>query len=70
LPIAVWYNFVRIHKSLTTTTAMQAGISDRLWSMADVVQLIDEYEPHYGGVVMDRVFVLHHVRRDEESEGS
>jgi hypothetical protein len=38
--------------------------------MADVVQLIDEYEPHYGGVVMDRVFVLHHVRRDEESEGS
>src|SRR5215217_253010 len=28
-----WYNFVRIHKTLRTTPAMAAGVTDRLWSM-------------------------------------
>jgi IS1 family transposase len=37
----VFYNFVRIHKTLRVTPAMAAGISDRLWSMDDVVALID-----------------------------
>ena len=37
----VWYNFVRIHKTLRVAPAMAAGISDRLWSMNDVVALID-----------------------------
>ncbi len=35
------YNFVRIHKTLRTTPAMAAGVTDRLWSMEDVVNLID-----------------------------
>ena len=30
---ALWYNFVRIHKTLRVTPAMAAGIADRLWSM-------------------------------------
>src|SRR5256885_5749713 len=34
---ALWYNFVRIHKTLRVTPAMAAGIADRLWSMEDVV---------------------------------
>ena len=34
---ALWYNFVRIHKTLRVTPAMAAGVSDRLWSMEDVV---------------------------------
>src|SRR5579863_9150778 len=38
---ALWYNFVRIHKTLRTTPAMAAGIESRLWSMEDVVALID-----------------------------
>ena len=38
------YNFVRIHKTLRTSPAMAAGISDRLWSMEDVVALIDARE--------------------------
>lgn len=38
---ALWYNFVRIHKTLRGTPAMAAGIADRLWSMEDVVVLID-----------------------------
>jgi IS1 family transposase len=37
----VWYNFVRMHKTLRCAPAMAAGISDRLWSMDDVVALID-----------------------------
>jgi IS1 family transposase len=40
----VFYNFIRIHKTLRMTPAMAAGISDRLWSMDDVVALIDRRE--------------------------
>lgn len=38
------YNFVRIHKSLKTTPAMQAEITDRLWSMTDIADLIAKNE--------------------------
>jgi IS1 family transposase len=41
---AIWYNFVRIHKTLRTSPAMAAGIEKRLWSMEDVVALIDEQD--------------------------
>jgi hypothetical protein len=40
----VWYNFVRIHKTLKMSPAMAAGVTDRLWEMTDVVRLADEYE--------------------------
>src|SRR5216683_3222617 len=40
---ALWYNFVRIHKTLRMP-AMAAGIETRLWSMEDVVALIDRRE--------------------------
>ncbi|MBL8515185.1 MAG: DDE-type integrase/transposase/recombinase, partial [Betaproteobacteria bacterium] len=38
------YNFVRIHKALKTTPALQAGITDHLWSMADIANLIEQNE--------------------------
>jgi IS1 family transposase len=38
---ALWYNFVRIHKTLRTSPTMAAGIASRLWSMEDVVALVD-----------------------------
>jgi IS1 family transposase len=41
---AVWYNFVRIHKSLRVTPAMAAGVADKLWSMEDMVALLDARE--------------------------
>jgi len=44
----VWYNFVRIHKTLKVTPAMAAGITDKLWSMADIVAVIDAAAPKPG----------------------
>lgn len=44
----VWYNFCRIHKSLKVTPAMQAGLTDRLWGMEDVVAQIDAAAPKPG----------------------
>jgi IS1 family transposase len=34
------YNFVRIHQTLRVTPAMAAGVSDRLWSVEDLVGLL------------------------------
>ncbi len=36
-----FYNFCRIHKTLRVTPAMAAGITDRLWSLDDIVAKID-----------------------------
>jgi IS1 family transposase len=38
------YNFVRIHQTLRCTPAMEAKVSDRLWSLEDIVALVDEWE--------------------------
>lgn len=38
------YNFCRIHKTLKITPAMAAGVSDKLWSLEDVVGLLENYE--------------------------
>jgi transposase-like protein/IS1 family transposase len=32
-----WYNFVRVHKSLRVTPAMEAGITDHVWSMGELL---------------------------------
>lgn len=37
-----YYNFCRIHTAHRTSPAMAAGIADRLWSLEDIVDLIDE----------------------------
>lgn len=41
----MYYNFVRIHKTLRVTPAMAAGVSDRLWEIGDIVKLIEDAEP-------------------------
>ena len=33
-----WYNFGRVHKSLRTTPAMAAGISDHVWSVRELLE--------------------------------
>jgi IS1 family transposase len=44
----VFYNFARIHKTLKITPAMAAGVTDRLWSMEDIVSLIDARDERAG----------------------
>ncbi len=40
----VHYNFVRIHKTLRCTPAMEAGVSDHLWTMRDIAELLERKE--------------------------
>jgi hypothetical protein len=44
----VSYNFVRPHKAHKLSPAMAAGVADRLWSMEDIVGLIDARAPKPG----------------------
>lgn len=44
----VWYNWVRIHKTLRVTPAMAAGLTDKLMSFEDIVALIDAAAPKPG----------------------
>jgi IS1 family transposase len=39
-----YYNFVRVHKTLRVTPAMAAGVTDRLWEMADLVKVLEDAE--------------------------
>jgi hypothetical protein len=41
---AMYYNFVRLHQTLKVSPAMAAGVSDRLWEMVDVVDVLDAFE--------------------------
>jgi IS1 family transposase len=36
---AVYYNFARVHKTLRVTPAMEAGLSDHVWSLEEIVLL-------------------------------
>ncbi len=38
----MYYNFVRIHQSLWVTTALAAGMSDRLWEIGNIVKLVED----------------------------
>ena len=35
------YNFCRIHQTLRVTPAMEAGVSDHIWSLDELVALAD-----------------------------
>jgi IS1 family transposase len=39
-----YYNFVRIHKTLRMTPAMAAGVTDKLWEMADLIAVLEASE--------------------------
>jgi IS1 family transposase len=41
----VWYNFVRLHKTVRTSPAMAAGLVPTLWDMIDELNLIERYQP-------------------------
>jgi hypothetical protein len=37
-------NFIKIHRTLRVSPAMAAGVTDRLWSLEDLVVLWKAYE--------------------------
>ncbi len=43
------YNFVRIHQTLRVTPAMAAGATKTLWSLTDMVRVIEEWEAAKAG---------------------
>lgn len=38
----MYYNFCRIHQTIRVTPAMEAGVSDHVWELSDIVALIEE----------------------------
>ncbi len=41
---AMYYNFVRIHKTLRTTPAMAAKVTSRLWEIGEIVNVLEASE--------------------------
>jgi len=41
---AMYYNFVRIHKTLRTAPAMAIKVTERLWGIGDMVKVLEEWE--------------------------
>jgi IS1 family transposase len=37
------YNFARIHQTLRVSPAMAAGVTSKLWSLEDIVRMVDEF---------------------------
>lgn len=37
----MYYNFARVHQTLRVTPAMQAGIADHVWTLDEIVRLLD-----------------------------
>ncbi len=37
----MYYNFARIHQTLRVTPAMEAGVADHVWSLEEIVGLLD-----------------------------
>jgi hypothetical protein len=38
------YNFVRIHQTLRCSPAMAAGVTPKLWELADMVKVLEDWE--------------------------
>jgi hypothetical protein len=47
--IFMHYNFVRIHQTLKITPAMAAGVTAKLWEMADMVKVLEDWENDHAG---------------------
>jgi len=36
------YNFCRVHRTLKITPAMAAGVTEKLWDIEDIIDLLEE----------------------------
>jgi IS1 family transposase len=41
----MYYNFCKVHKTLRVTPAMEAGVSDHVWEVEEIVALLEAVEP-------------------------
>jgi hypothetical protein len=46
----LYYNFCRVHQTLRETLAMEAGIAGHVWTIEEMVKLLD------GRSILDRIF--------------
>lgn len=37
----MYYNFAKVHQTLRVTPAMEAGLSDRVWDLEEIINLTD-----------------------------
>ena len=37
-----YYNFCRVHQTLRVTPAMEAGLADHIWSLEELVGLLEQ----------------------------
>ena len=44
----VWYNWTRIHKTLRVSPAMASGITNRLWDMTEIAEIVEATLPKPG----------------------
>lgn len=40
----MYYNFVRVHQTLRVTPAMEAGVTNHIWTVEEIVSLVPELE--------------------------
>jgi hypothetical protein len=55
---AVWYNRIRVHKTLRVTSAMAAGLSQTVMDWPDVIALMESSHLSGGGVAMGYQYEL------------
>lgn len=51
----MYYNFGRIHQSLRVTPAMEAGVTDHLWTLEEIAGLVKIEEPKKRGTYRKRI---------------
>jgi len=44
-----YYNFARVHQTLKTTPAVAAGVTDHVWTIEELVGLLDSAEAQATG---------------------
>jgi IS1 family transposase len=60
------YNFCRVHKTLRVTPAMEAGLTDHVWSLEELCALLPERKPNARA---DKEIVLKALQRGDYGEG-
>jgi IS1 family transposase len=45
----MYYNFVKLHTTLRCTPAMAAGVTTKLWELADMVKVLEDWEANRSG---------------------